>query len=140
MVTVPNYEQKVNYSHEPTEYLRANANLDAFGASIAKATEKLGDTSAWFTQTMIGLHNQIQEMNARELANYIDLLERTDLQDPENGYYSKLGKAAMSDPNDPNSGAMGVMNNIEQKINQKQQELGLTWGRGQRAAESVKLK
>lgn len=140
MVTVPNYEQKVNYSHEPTGYLRANANPDAFGASIAKATEKLGDTSAWFTQTMIGLHNQIQEMNARELANYIDLLERTDLQDPENGYYSKLGKAAMSDPNDPNSGAMGVMNNIEQKINQKQQELGLTWGRGQRAAESVKLK
>ncbi len=140
MVAIPQYEQRVNYSHEPTGYLKANTNPDAFGVSIARATEKLGETSAWFTQNMINLHNQIQEMNARELANYIDVLERTDLQDPENGYYSKLGKDAMANPDDPNSGATGVMNNIEQKINQKQQELGLTWGRGAKAAESVKLR
>jgi len=140
MVTVPNYESKVGLSHEPMGYYKGGATPDAFGVSIATATQKLGDTSAWFAQNMLNMYSQIQEMNARELANYIDTLERTDLQDPENGYYSKLGKSAMSNPEDPNSGATGVMNNIEQKINQKQQELGLTWGRGAKAAESVKLK
>lgn len=140
MVTVPNGENRVGYSHEPIGYYKGGANADAFGASIASANQKLGETSAWFTQTMLSIHSQIQEMNARELANYIDLLERTDLQDPENGYYSKLGKDAMANPDDPNSGAMGAMNSIEQKINQKQQQLGLTWGRGQMAAESVKTK
>ena len=140
MVTVPNYESKVGISHEGIGYYKANANADAFGASTAAAMQKLGDTSAWFTEKMISLHNQIQEMNARELANYIDLLERTDLQDPENGYYSKLGKDAMANPDDPTSGAMGAMNSIEEKINQKQQQLGLTWGTGQRAAENVKAK
>lgn len=139
-MNVPNYQSKVGLSHEPIGYYKGGAKADAFGASIALSTQKLGETSAWFTKTMLDMHSQIQEINARELANYIDLLERTDLQDPENGYYSKLGKDAMANPDDPNSGAMGAMNSIEQKINQKQQQLGLTWGRGQMAAETVKTK
>lgn len=139
-MNVPNYQSKVGLSHEPIGYFKGGAKADAFGASIALSTQKLGETSAWFTKTMLDMHSQIQEINARELANYIDLLERTDLQDPENGYYSKLGKDAMANPDDPNSGAMGAMNSIEQKINQKQQQLALTWGRGQMAAETVKTK
>jgi len=135
---ISEYQSKVGYSHEQSGYLRANANPDAFGASVARATEKLGETSAWFTQTMLGIYKDIQEMQGRELANYIDSLERTDLQDPENGYYSKLGKDAMTNPDDPNSGTNGVMNSLTEKINQKQKELGLTWGQGQRIAESVK--
>lgn len=140
MVAIPNYESKVNYSNTGIGYYKGGANANAFGASTAAAVQKLGETSAWFTQNMISMHNQIQEINARELANYIDTLERTDLQDPENGYYSKLGKDAMTNPDDPTSGAMGAMNSIEKKINQKQQELGLTWGMGQKAAENVKAK
>lgn len=137
---IQNYESKVGISHEGIGYYKGGATADAFGASTAAAVSKLGETSAWFTEKMLSLHNQIQEINARELANYIDTLERTELQDPERGYYSKLGKNAMANPDDPTSGAMGAMNSIEEKINQKQQQLGLTWGMGQRAAENVKAK
>lgn len=137
---IQNYESKVGISHEGIGYYKGGATADAFGASTAAAVSKLGETSAWFTEKMLSLHNQIQEINARELANYIDTLERTELQDPERGYYSKLGKNAMANPDDPTSGAMGAMKSIEEKINQKQQQLGLTWGMGQRAAENVKAK
>lgn len=135
---ISEYQSKVGYSHEQSGYLKVNVNPDAFGASVARAMEKLGETSQWFSQTMMNIHNDIREMQGRELANYIDSLERTDLQDPEHGYYSKLGKDAMTNPDDPNSGASGVMNSLTEKINQKQKELGLTWGQGQRIAESVK--
>ena len=141
MPPVHQYQLKEKIDHTPTGYLTARgATPDAFGASIAKANEQLGATSGWFAQQMFNIKDRIQEMNARELANYIDTLERTELQDPENGYYAKLGKDAMDDPADSKSGAKGVLQSIEKKINEKQQQLGLTWGIGEKAAESVKAR
>lgn len=140
MVAIPQYESKVGVSHTPTSYYRTSVNPDAFGAGIARATEKLGESSEFFIRSMANMHQQIQKTNAAVLSNYIDQLEREDLCDPQNGYYSKLGKDAMANPNDPNSGASGVLNSIDQKILKKQQELGLTWGYGKQLADIVKTK
>lgn len=140
MVAIDNYKSKVNISHEPTAYLKSSANPDAFGVNTAKALQELGETSTRFTVTMAGLYKDVQQINAQALSNYIDELERTDLTDPQNGYYSKLGKDAMANPDDPNSGAAGIMSNIEKKVNQKQQELGLSWGYGNMLAENLKAK
>ena len=141
MVAIPQYDQnKVNVDRTPTEYYRANANPDAFGASIAQANQKLGDASMFFFDSMVKMKKSIDQTRALELSNYIDKLEREDLNDPNNGYYSKQGKDAMSDPEDPTKGANAVLTSIEQKINKKQQELGLSWGYGYKMAELVKTK
>ena len=140
MVAIPQYKKQVNLSHEQYGYYRANANPDAFGASTAKALQNLGDSVNFFAKSMSDMYDDLDQIRQLEFSNYIDELERTDLNDPENGYYSKLGKDAMADPNNPESGAHGVMSSIEQKINQKQQELGLTWGRGAIKAYDTKAK
>lgn len=140
MVAIPQYESKVGVSHTPTGYYRINANPDAFGLSVARATQKLGESSEFFIRSMANMHHQIQRTNAASLSNYIDQLEREELCDPQKGYYSKLGKDAMSNPDDPNSGATGVLNSIDQKILKKQQELGLTWGVGKQLADIVKTR
>ena len=116
MVAIPQYESKVGVSHTPTSYYRTSVNPDAFGAGIARATEKLGESSEFFIRSMANMHQQIQKTNAAALSNYIDQLEREDLCDPQNGYYSKLGKDAMANPNDPNSGVSGVFNSIDLKL------------------------
>ena len=140
MVAIPQYKKQVNLSHKQYGYYRANANPDAFGASTAKALQNLGDSVNFFAKSMSDMYDDLDQIRQLEFSNYIDELERTDLNDPENGYYSKLGKDAMADPNNPESGAHGVMSSIEQKINQKQQELGLTWGRGAIKAYDTKAK
>lgn len=140
MVAIPQYESKVGVSRTPTAYYRVNANPDAFGASIARATQKLGESSEFFVRSMANMHHQIQRTNAAALSNYIDQLEREELCDPQKGYYSKMGKDAMANPSDPTSGANGVLNSIDQKILKRQQELGLTWGFGKQLADVVKTR
>lgn len=138
MVTVPNYEHKVGVSHTPTGYYTTKATPDAFGASIARSTQQLGEASLYVAQTMQKLQNSIVKTNVAAFSNYMDQLEVEMLADPKNGYYSKLGKDAMANPEDPMSGANGVLSEMQQRIDQKQKELGLASGFGARAAEATK--
>lgn len=141
MVAIPQYNQnKVNVDRTPTEYNRINVNPDAFGVGIAQANQKLGEASMYFFDSMVQMKKSIDQTRALELANYIDELEKTELNDPNNGYYSKLGKDAMADPEDPSKGANAVLEDIQKKINRKQQELGLSWGYGYKMAEYAKTK
>ena len=54
MVAIPQYESKVGVSHTPTSYYRTSVNPDAFGAGIARATEKLGESSEFFIRSIQG--------------------------------------------------------------------------------------
>lgn len=141
MVSIPQFNRnEVGVTHAPTGYLKTSANPDAFGASIAQANQNLGESSAFYIRTMANLHQQMQRTRALELSNYIDTLEKEDLLNPEGGYYSKLGKDAMVNSEDPASGANGALKNIEDKISKKQQELGLTWGYGYQMSQLVKTR
>lgn len=137
---IPQYENRVSPSHQGDNYLTAHNIPDAWGIGIAQATRKLGESAALFAKNFDNISKDIQQTKAIELSNYIDLLEKEELSDPENGYYSKLGKDAMRNPDDPLSGANGVLLSIDDKIKQKQKELGLTFGYGLKMAELVKAR
>lgn len=140
MVAIKQYQSQRSISRVGTDYYTTKANPDAMGASMARATAKLGESMTAFGSGMSELGEKIQSTNALALANYIDQLEKDYLNDPNKGYLSKLGKDAMEDPNDPSKGSMAVLRNFDEMINKKQQELGLTYGSGQRMADLVRTK
>lgn len=141
MVSIPQYrENRVAVDRTPGDYYKTSADADAFGAGVARATQRLSSTLGDFSLKMNGAVRELQQTRALELSNYIDELEKTELADPQNGYYSKQGFDAMRDDNDPTKGAVAVLNGIDRKILKKQQELGLTWGYGKQLAELTKTR
>lgn len=146
-IKIPQYQNQVNISHQGDAYLTASNNPDAFGRSIFEARENLyksaqdlikgaSDAAAAFVKA-----KELETASkALELSNYIDELDRTALSDPENGYYAKMGKDAMRNDEDASSGAIGVLTGIDDKIRQKQKELGLTSGQGAQMAELIRTR
>ncbi len=139
MVSIPVYQHQVGVSKTPTGYLKANVSGDAFGVNMAQAVSNLGEGSAVYLRGLAAMDNQVKKTRALELSNKIDQWEKEKLLDPENGYYSRLGKDAMRDENGQ-GGAVNVLNDIESKINEEITKSGLTWGYGKQMAELVKTR
>lgn len=137
---IPQYEQQVSISHKGDEYYHVNNNPDAWGKSFYEAREKLFESAKGFMNGLSDISDSITNSKVLEYSNFIDELDRTKLSDSENGYYSKLGKDAMRNEEDQNSGAIGVLTNIDDEIRKKQKELGLTWGKGKQMAELVRTR
>ena len=134
MVSVPQYNQQ-GVDKTPLEYSRVTPNADAFGAAVFQAKQNLSNSIAKINFDVQRVKEEIDTTRAMEYRNFIEKTKMKYLNDPENGYFSKLGKRAMADPNDPDSGANGVVNAITRELETKQQELGLTSGKGKQYAD-----
>ena len=133
MVSIPIAQNQVGVSHTPMGYFRTNASPDAFGASIAQANINLSESSSYYVRSMAQLDQQIKRTKALELSNKIDQWEKDNLLDPENGYYSKLGKDAMGKSGE-------YLENLNKYISDEATKEGLTWGYGKQMAELVKAR
>ena len=134
MVSVPQYNQQ-GVDKTPLEYSRVTPNADAFGAAVFQAKQNLSNSIAKINFDVHKIKDDIDTTRAMEYRNFIEKTKMKYLNDPEQGYFSKLGKNAMADPNDPDSGANGVVNAITRELEAKQQELGLTSGKGKQYAD-----
>ena len=141
-IRVPQYQSQVNISHQGDAYLSDSGsnNPDVWGRSIFEAREKLYRSAQDLYKGASDIYDSVISAKALEFSNYIDELDRTDLSDPENGYYSKMGKDALKNDDDPSSGSIGVLTGIDDKIKQKQKELGLTFGKGAQMAELIRTR
>lgn len=135
MVSVPQYDYRQGVDRTPTEYSRVTPNADAFGAAVFQAKQNLAHSVAKINFDVQKIKDDIDTTRAMEYRNFVEKTKMKYLNDPEVGYFTKLGKNAMADPNDPDSGANGVVNAITRELEAKQQELGLTSGKGKQLAD-----